>query len=335
MWHVLIISSLFFVSATSGFASNSSEDKTLSLASLQLLEAAYTGSTSGVIQALQNGADINAKASHDDLKSLGNDKDIPYSFPGNTPIVLAVSNNHVKVAKILLEHGADANSKSKMNEYMLNRAASEENVAMVKILLQHGAVVAISGVLYSVVLFSNNLEIVKLLLQYGANPNDGSEYCRILGCAVREGNPKIVQALLQHGADPNSEENSDGPALYIAAYEGAIKRYGPAERRPSMLMSLVQDRHRHKYAKIMRLLLDSGADPNASDWLGETPLMVCAKLGFKRGVELLLANGANPKAIDKNGDTPLDLAMDSLEGAPKWQVKRLEKIVRILKSVSE
>lgn len=332
MWHVLIVSGLFFVSA-SGFASNSSKDKTLSPASLQLLEAAYTGSTSGVLQALQNGADINAKASHDDLNSLGNDK-YPYSLSGNTPIVIAVSNNHVKVAKILLEHGADANSKSKMNEYMLDRAASEENVAMVKILLQHGAV-AISGVLYSVVLFSNNLEIVKLLLQYGANPNEGSEYCRILGCAVREGNPGIVQALLQHGADPNSEENSDGPALYIAAYEGAIKRYGPAERRPSMLMSLVQDRHRHKYAKIMRLLLDSGADPDASDWLGETPLMVCAKLGFKRGVELLLANGANPKATNKDGDTPLDLAMDSLEGAPKWQVKRLEKIVRILKSASE
>ena len=127
-----------------------------------------------------------------------------------------------------------------------------------------------------------------------------------------------------------------GPAISIAAKEGVIKRYGPTEPLPPMpFMSLVQYRHRYKYAKIMRLLLNSGADPDARDWRGETPLMLCAKLGFKRGVELLLANGANPKATNKDGDTPLDLAMAELEDAPKWAVKRFEKIVKILKSVSE
>ena len=207
MWHVLVISSLFFISA-SGFASNSSEDKALSQASLQLLEAAYTGTTSGVIQALQNGADINAKASHDYLNSLGYDNS--YSLSGNTAIALAVSNNHVKVAKILLEHGADANSKDNWKADMLYRAASLENVAMVKLLLQHGAV-AESTILYHVVLTLNNLEIVKLLLQHGADPNEQvAEYCQILGCAIREGNLGIVQELLQHGADPNAG-NINGP----------------------------------------------------------------------------------------------------------------------------
>ena len=98
-------------------------------------------------------------------------------------------------------------------------------------------------------------------------------------------------------------------------------------------MLFVQYRHRYKYAKITHLLLSSGADPNVRNWLGETPLMVSAKLGFKRGLELLLANGANPKAINKNGDTPPDLAMAELEAAPEWQVKRYEKVVRILNKV--
>jgi uncharacterized protein len=57
--------------------------------------------------------------------------------------------------------------------------------------------------------------------------------------------------------------------------------------------------------KIVKYLLDVGADPNYSASNGWTPLIAAANDGRKRVVEILLDAGANPNLADANGKTAL------------------------------
>jgi len=59
----------------------------------------------------------------------------------------------------------------------------------------------------------------------------------------------------------------------------------------------------------MGFLLQNGADPNARDRAGETPLMVAARLGFVDGVRLMLAVRAQVDAANPRGETPLMIAV--------------------------
>ncbi len=62
--------------------------------------------------------------------------------------------------------------------------------------------------------------------------------------------------------------------------------------------------------EIVRMLLDSNADPNAKSRSGGTPLHTAAFTGDREIVELLLAYGADPSATDNKDHTPLDVARE-------------------------
>ena len=59
---------------------------------------------------------------------------------------------------------------------------------------------------------------------------------------------------------------------------------------------------------LLQLLLDNGAEVNATDDEGETPLHEAALTGIPQNVRLLLAAGANPQCRNNSGYTPLDVA---------------------------
>ena len=52
-------------------------------------------------------------------------------------------------------------------------------------------------------------------------------------------------------------------------------------------------------------LLSNGADVDAIDRDGHTPLQLAARLATVDVAELLIKNGADVNAIDRNGHTPL------------------------------
>ncbi|MBS1857315.1 MAG: ankyrin repeat domain-containing protein [Acidobacteria bacterium] len=72
----------------------------------------------------------------------------------------------------------------------------------------------------------------------------------------------------------------------------------------------------------MRLLLEAGADPNAANDFGATPLMWCA--GDAAKVRLLLEHGANVNARSRLGRTPL-LAAAAYDGATEAASLMIDK----------
>ena len=60
----------------------------------------------------------------------------------------------------------------------------------------------------------------------------------------------------------------------------------------------------------VKQVVANGADVNAKDTIGYTPLHHAAFGGHKEVAELLIAKGADVNAKDKNGNMPLDAAND-------------------------
>jgi ankyrin repeat protein len=63
-------------------------------------------------------------------------------------------------------------------------------------------------------------------------------------------------------------------------------------------------------AEVVALLLERGADPNARQQVGYTPLMGAASAGRTDMVQALIAAGADPSLVNDEGKTAADIAAE-------------------------
>jgi hypothetical protein len=136
-----------------------------------------------------------------------------------------------------------------------------------------------------------NLTMAELLPQLGADPNaqDGGGhtplYCLANGYRNGDGGD-VVRALVQSGANVNANDGvKHCTALHMAARRGNLE--------------------------IAEALLDCGADINARDSLGDTPLRRSVNCGRLEVASLLLARGADVHSTGSKGLTPLLAARTS------------------------
>ncbi|NOZ20709.1 MAG: hypothetical protein GXP25_06425 [Planctomycetes bacterium] len=156
---------------------------------------------------------------------------------------------------------------------------------------------------------AGNTEVARLCLLLGADPDAKEPGSPLSGqptplqCAAFAGRLDVVELLLSYGADAKARDGNGWTALHWACLggpqnvEGANAPLAPASQTPP-----------DRFRQVARALIEHGADVNAKDEEGGTPLHRAAAIGLKKMVDFLLAAGADVKAKRTDGCTPLHAA---------------------------
>jgi len=131
---------------------------------------------------------------------------------------------------------------------------------------------------------AGSMPMVELLVRLGADCNGPGHpplYCAANECAIGGGD--VVRALVAAGANVDSRENVKRcTALHLAARRGNVE--------------------------IAEALLDCGADIEARDSAGDTPLRRAVNCGKTAVAALLLSRGADRESVGNKGLTPRSAA---------------------------
>lgn len=237
---------------------------------------------------------------------------------GTTPLMHAVVNAGADCVKLLLDKGADPNLSNKAGATALMWAVGD--LKKVQLLLDKGANVNAvskdeSSPLRLALRLPHPMPVVQVLLAKGANVNQADKYgFTPLIMAGLTGKLELIQLLLAKGADPKAKTKFGGTHLTaianstnIQAVKWAVEQgLDVTDKKRDLLIGPAMSGD----FSIMQLLLSKGADPNAPDDLGYTPLMhaVLTEASSLELVKLLLDKGADAKAKAKDGLTALSFA---------------------------
>jgi len=184
--------------------------------------------------------------------------------------------------------GADINASSYDGDTALHRAAGKGHLKIVRLLLDHGALLEASynrsGEIPGITplgsaVEKNHYNTVQLLLDEGADiEHDARWSCGtpLMGAAC-ESNFDIARLLLEHGADPNTKSDSDFGAN---ALDAALNEFRPDLISLNYIQLLIKKGANieakndygetalctavtHGWVEAVSLLLEYGADPNA------------------------------------------------------------------------
>ena len=251
------------------------------------------------------------------LLQLGADPNPPPNLRGETPLSVAREMNKRKTADLLLKAGAREDDRSRAGRlrYLTQKAELPELGArlretphLVNARDAYGQTplnLAVSGQ-------KPNVDVVQLLLSQGADPNATNNYGGTpYSVAVDRGHTNMVALLLERGAKETAISRS-APLRHAAIRNQLAEAAALVKRSPEMVNGHDDLRRTVLHLAcaqaglpLVELLLENGADVNATDFADHTPLHGAAFAGNADIINALLARKADPGARNRQRVTPL------------------------------
>jgi ankyrin repeat protein len=218
---------------------------------------------------------------------------------GFTALQTAIFNGHYAFAKMLIEKGAPVNDGSLYIVIEMRNLAKYTN--------RPNPPDSENGV--------SHLDVATLLVSKGADVN--ARYTKTIPPRQAQGNINVapgstalyravraidlasVKLLMEAGANPSLALTDGSTPLMAAAGLGA-PRGGDEE--------VTEAGDRNDPVDVMKLLVEKGADVNAANEAGMTPMHYAVQRGVDRIIQYLASKGARFDAKNKAGRSPADLA---------------------------
>jgi ankyrin repeat protein len=201
-----------------------------------------------------------------------------------SPLGAALYRDHLQVAELLYEYGADVDVRGRNEWTLLHFASRDGSVDAARWLLNHGADAnaQVNGFGWTPLLlavWSKHLEIVQMLLErhadiHARNPR-GVVALHFAACHHKSRfQVDVLQLLLDHGADVNARDNEGSTPLHHSSFS-----------RPHPFFS------GRGSVEGTRLLLEHGANIDAENNKGDTPFLVALEAEHHEMAEFLWGLG--------------------------------------------
>ena len=194
------------------------------------------------------------------------------------------------VCQVLIDAGADIETKDEDGRSPLLRASVSGKIAVVKMLVEAGADVCVTDkqgdTCLALASCFGHTETVRYLV--GLKDVDVNHACdegyTALHCAGQKNHPVVCQVLIDAGADIEAKEEKGRSPLHNAGLSGALY--------------------------VVKVLVEAGADVCVTDNKGDTCLILASYLGHTETVRYLVGlKGVDMKHVDSIGCTALSHAV--------------------------
>lgn len=237
----------------------------------------------------------------------------------DSPLLSAIKAGDFSIVNDLVESGADVNETSadyKKTTPLLD-ACRFGSAEMVNYLIEKGAKIdVVDGIGSSPLItaaYAGKTDIVKLLWQKYKQPLFSIKWTA-LGSACDNGKIEVVKFLIENGADVNiiSPENKVSPLMaayrnpeiteYLITHGADVEHEGGISNSTALSLAVRDDQHFLSRSQLEKMKLPSGILANQVKMHAQRHLKTISV------IEILLKAGADPNHKDKSGKSPRDYA---------------------------
>ena len=195
----------------------------------------------------------------------------------------------------------------------LQVALGNNDVSELTQLLQNGANVnKLPNTDLTPLMLAESLEIAQLLLDNGANPLaiDANGRNLLHYAVTKESALKLIPLYASLYVDVNTQDNEKNSPIFLAI-DYFNETYNFDNEPVFVGEEIKKEKTKLQPSEVLKALVANGANLNAFDEYGYTPLMACTANDNSELVKILLELGADRNILNQYGQTAKDIAYET------------------------